>query len=126
MNTLKILASVFVAAMMCFAIFAFSSCGDKKEPLTAYEFTLVYENGDPVTDLSVQLCTIDETTGELGMCYMPVAADANGKITYNPTGFPGAGVYEIHLLDGSMQAVEFEGETKTTAEYAAFTLTIKG
>lgn len=108
-----------------------SAGGNNKEPAptrnpyTAYEFTLVYENGDPATDISVQLCTIDETTGELGMCYMPVAADANGKLTYNPNGFPGAGVYEIHLLDSAMQAVEFEGETLTKAEYAAFTLTIK-
>ena len=125
MKTLKKFASIFMAAMMCFAMFVFASCGDKKETYTAYEFTLVYENGEPAKDISVQLCTIDKTTGELGMCYMPVAADENGKVTYNPNGFPGAGVYEIHLLDSAMQAVEFEGETKTTAEYAAFTLTIK-
>ena len=75
--------------------------------------------------ISVQLCTIDETTGTLGACFAPVKADANGKVVYNPAGFPGAGVYEIHLLNASYQAVEFEGETKTTTTFAAFTLTIK-
>lgn len=128
MNTMKKLASVFFAVIMCFAMFAFASCGgDKNEgtTYTAYEFTVVYENGDPAADISVQLCTIDEATGALGSCFQPVKADANGKVVYNPAGFPGAGVYEIHLLDASYQAVEFEGETKTTSTFASFTLTIK-
>ena len=125
MNTMKKLASVFFAVIMCFAMFAFTSCGDKEKTYTAYEFTVVYENGDPATDISVQLCTIDEATGALGSCFQPVKADANGKVVYSPAGFPGAGVYEIHLLDASYQAVEFEGETKTTSTFASFTLTIK-
>ena len=53
MKTLKKLSSVLMAVMMCFAMFVFASCGgdkNKTEPLTAYEFTLVYENGKPVYD----------------------------------------------------------------------------
>ena len=129
MKTLKKLANVFLAAMMCFAMFAFASCGgdkNKSTPPTAYEFTIVYENGGPATGVYVQLCTIDEKTGELGMCYAPVYADSNskGKVTYNPNGFPGVGVYEIHLLGNDMQPLNFEGESMTKAKYERFTLTI--
>ena len=92
---------------------------DKTPSYTAYEFTLVYENGDPATDVSVQLCIGAD------MCFQPVKADSNGKVVYNPAGFPGADVYEIHLLNASYQAVEFEGATTTTATYGAYTLTIK-
>ena len=126
MTTMKKLASVFFAVIMCFATFAFASCGkDKNEnkTYTAYEFTLVYEDGNPAKGYFVQLCTIDESTGELGMCYNPAEADANGKVIY--TLAPNAGVYEIHLLNASYQAVEFEGEKTTAATYGAYTLTIK-
>ena len=128
MKTLQKWTSVFFAVIMCFAMFAFTACGGNKESgktYTAYEFTLVYENGDPATDVSVQLCTINDD-GSLGMCYAPVKADANGKVTYKPAGFPGADVYEIHLLGADMLPKEFEGATKTTTKYEAFTLTIKG
>ena len=126
MKTMQKWTSVFFAMIMCFAMFAFSSCGGSKEKTyTAYEITVLYENGKPATDVYVQLCTIDETTGELGMCYQPAKVDAKGKIEYSPAGFPGAGVYEIHVLDANYQAVEVEGETITKAVYGAYTVTIK-
>ena len=117
--------AIVLAIVLPIALGGSNNSQDKAPSYTAYEFTLVYENGDPATDISVQLCTIDEATGALGSCFQPVKADANGKVVYSPAGFPGAGVYEIHLLDASYQAVEFEGETKTTSTFASFTLTIK-
>lgn len=121
MKTMKKLASVFFAVIMCFAMFAFTSCGDKEKTYTAYEFTLIYEDGNPAEGYSVQLCTIDEA----GMCFQPVKANAEGKVTYTPSGFPGAGVYEIHILDSKSARVEFEGEAKTADTFDAYTLTIK-
>lgn len=97
-----------------------NSVSSEQPTYTAYEFTVIGADGKPATGVSIQLCDISNAT----VCYMPVAVDANGKAIYTPMGFPGEGVYEIHILKGSEQ-VEFDGPTQTTNEYGAITLTLK-
>ena len=54
---------------------------------------------------------------------MPVATDANGKANYTST--PGAGEYEIHLLDENNFPLEFDGPVSTPTIYSEITLTLK-
>lgn len=129
MKKIKKFAAICLATICCFAVGAcLTACGGKgdnsvssEQPTyTAYEFTVIGADGKPATGVSIQLCDISNAT----VCYMPVAVDANGKAIYTPMGFPGEGVYEIHILKGSEQ-VEFDGPTQTTNEYGAITLTLK-
>lgn len=135
MSKIKKLISLLAVATLCMGTLAFTACGgddsstpantntesgsESKEELDCYVFNIVNAEGT----VSVQLCTVN-ADGTLGTCYMPVQA-VNGKVEYNPNGFPGAGVYEIHLLDESYTAIEFEETNKKTpATYSEITLTI--
>ena len=87
----------------------------------AYVFTVLNADGSAAQGVNVQLCVL----GNSAACFMPVATDANGKVSYNPMGFPGAGEYEIHLFDLSMQPLEFDGPVSTPTVYGEITLTLK-
>ncbi len=139
MSKIKKIISILASAVLCFATFAFVACGGgddsstpaspntessdtgSNEELDCYVFNIVNAEGV----VYVQLCEYAADGVTLGTCYMPVQADENGKVEYTAMGFPGAGVYEIHLLDESYQAIAFEETNKKTpATYSEITLTI--
>lgn len=107
--------------VICLAAGGFTACSNEEEPeQTAYVFTLVDEDGNPVVGAMLNLC---DTEGAQ-TCYAPMASDAEGKVTY--TYMPDYGVYEIHLTsvpDG--YGTDFEGATKTSADVHAYTLVVK-
>ena len=127
MKILKKIAVLSMALMLCFgAGAALTACGGNKDngtsveqTATAYEFTVLNADGTPAKDVKVQLCVL----GNAAACYMPVATDANGKVTYNPMGFPGEGEYEIHLFDLSMNALTVDGPVSTPTVFGEITLT---
>lgn len=127
------LASLCLALMFAFGLGAFASCtngGDssasssESETLTAYKFIVLNADNSAAQNVYVQLCAYQDN-GELGTCYAPVAVDENGIVSANPAGLPGAGVYQIHLLNSAYEALEFNGLTDTPAEYSEITLTLK-
>lgn len=141
MKTFKKLAIFATALTLAFSFGAFAACGggDKDNSSNssptesstptenvnenAYTFIVKNADGSAAQNVSVQLCTYNAT---YNACYAPVAVDANGISVYEPqSGFPGAGIYEIHLLDDMNNQVEFDGPTQTTAEYGEITLTLK-
>lgn len=130
MKKFKKLATLGLALMLSFGFGAMaSSCfGDGSESssstseasktYTAYEFVVKNADGSAATGY-VQLCIGTNT------CYNPVAVDAEGKVTYNPDSFPGAGVYDIHFLNASYAQVSFDGPSQTAATYGEYVLTLK-
>ncbi len=147
MKLFKKLALLTTALTLALSFGAFAACVDDKEsssseptssssttdsssteetPTDAYVFIVQNADGSAAKNVSVQLCTYKAGTTELDACYAPVPVDAQGKCVYDPIGgYPGAGVYEIHLLDDMSEAVEFEGPAQTTAEFGTFTLILK-
>ena len=91
------------------------------EPATVYTFIVLNSDGTPAANVNVQLCVL----GNSAACFMPMATDANGRVEYTFTGFPGEGEYEIHLLDAMYSPIEFTGPASTPATYAVITLTLK-
>ena len=122
MKILKKIAALSMALGFCFgAGAALTACTSVEQTATAYEFTVLNADGTPAKDINVQLCVL----GNAAACFMPVATDANGKVTYNPMGFPGEGEYEIHLFDLSMNALAFTGPVSTPTVFGEITLTLK-
>ena len=139
MKLLKKLAILSMAFTLCFgAGAALTACGGNEENsssvsseasdnsaeqnLTAYEFTVLNADGSAATNVNVQLCVL----GNGAACFMPVLTDKDGKASYNPTGFPGAGEYEIHLYDQTMTtSLEFDGTETTPTVFSKITLTLK-
>ena len=152
MKILKKIAALCMAISLCVCVGVFAaSCGgagdssatqssEAPQTATGYLFKIVDKDGNAVTSytcevagetvtnpIQVQLC--QGTT----MCFMPVALDDNGQAIYNATtamGFPGAGVYDIHILGGGefgTDNLEFEGATQTPANYSTeyIVLTLK-
>ena len=78
---------------------------------------LVDKDGNPVAGYRVQIC--------ISGCTMSDPTDANGEVTV--VGAEGENAYDIHVVDGSFQGVEFEGATKTPATYSddVIVLTLK-
>lgn len=93
----------------------------QETPATVYTFIILNSDGTPATNVQVQLCVL----GNSAACYMPISADANGVVEYNPAGFPGEGEYEIHLLDANYAPLEFNGPVSTPTIYSTITLTLK-
>ena len=135
MKLFKKLAIMTMALAFCCGGAALTACGggdDTKDSSTptessveqtaeAYTFTVLNADGSAAANVNVQLCAL----GNASVCYMPMATDTNGKVTYNPMSFPGKGEYEIHLFDASMNAVEFDGPVTTPTVYGEITLTLK-
>lgn len=133
MKTIKKLAAVCMAVMFAFGLGAFAACSDKNNSsdssnsdatLTSYKFIVLNADSTPAQNVYVQLCAYT-ASGELGMCYEPLAVDANGVASGNPSGLTGAGKYQIHLLNSAYEAIEFDGVTDTPTEYSEITLTLK-
>ena len=132
MKTMKKLAAVCMAVMFAFGLGAFVACNKEGssessgagESLTSYKFIVLNADETPAQNVYVQLCAYTES-GELGTCYEPLAVDANGVVTGNPSGLTSAGRYQIHLLNSAYESIEFDGVTDTPTEYSEITLTLK-
>ena len=127
MKALKKIAGICLALTLCFGIGALTACNDNagntssitsEQPTGAsgYKFKVLNADGTPAVGYQVQLCILN-SKGEQTACYMPIAVGENGQVTYAPQGFPGAGTYNIHVLDAKNAQVEFEGAEKTPTEY---------
>ena len=143
MKTFKTLAIFATALTLALSFGTFAACGGDKDNSSSNSssptesstietnenvYTFIVKNADGIAaqNVSVQLCTYKADGVTIDACYAPVAVDANGISVYEPQGgFPGAGIYEIHLLDDMNNAIEFDGPTQTTAEYGEITLTLK-
>ena len=96
---------------------ASDSVSDTPETATAYEFTVVDENGAPIVNVGVQLCLGEE------FCLQPVYTDANGKATVTPPN--GEDIYDIHLQDLSDEYTFDNDAHKTPATYGEVTVTVQ-
>ena len=130
MKLFKKIAMVTMALMLSFGAGAMiSACGgdngngtSSEQTANAYTFIVLNADGTAAVGVNVQLCVL----GNSAACFMPVAADANGKVVYSPAGFPGAGEYEIHLLSADYStSLEFDGPVSTPTIYSEITLTLK-
>ena len=125
MKLFKRLAMMAMTLGFCFCAGAtVAACGGNEQTTsaTAYVFIILNEDGSAAEGVNVQLCVL----GNAAACYMPIAADANGKVIYTPAGFPGKGEYEIHLLSADYStSLEFNGPVSTPTVYSTITLTLK-
>ena len=130
MKLFKRLAMMAMALGFCFCAGAtVAACGgdngngtSSEQTTNAYTFIVLNADGSAAEGVNVQLCVL----GNSAACFMPVAADANGEVVYTPTGFPGAGEYEIHLLSADYStSLEFNGPVTTPTIYSTITLTLK-
>lgn len=96
---------------------ASDSVNDTPETATAYEFTVVDENGAPIVNVGVQLCLGEDS------CLHPVFTDANGKATVTPPN--GENTYDIHLLGLSSDYTFDNDAHKTPATYGEVTVTVQ-
>ena len=131
MKLIKKLATLGMALTLALGAGALVACNDAPEassPLDnssvvtpvkkeGFKFKLVDKDGNPVAGYRVQIC--------ISGCTMSDPTDANGEVTV--VGAEGENAYDIHVVDGSFQEVEFEGATKTPATYSddVIVLTLK-
>lgn len=135
MKMFKKLAGLCLALTLCVGLGAIASCGGSSKdddksttseapaPATKYEVTVLNADGTSATDVKVQFCAMN-ADGTLGACYAPVAVDANGVCAYSPMGFPGVGIYEIHVLDSLSQPLELAEHVVTEATFGEYTVTL--
>lgn len=130
MKIFKKLATLALALTLCAGIGAFAACdntsgsGNSSSSSSnvetgAYKFKILNKDGSAAVGYSVQLCILNDA-GEQTACYAPAVVDEKGQVSYSADtvpGFPGAGNYNIHVLDSNNQQVEFEGLEKTPTAY---------
>ena len=142
MKLFKKLAGLCLALTFCAGLCAVASCGGSKDkdtdkdstPVTSengetsedvggseatcYTVTVLNADGTPATDVKVQFCIIEND--ETQACYGAVSTDENGICEYKDVmGFPGEGVYEIHVIGKTLKDV-----VKTEATFGAYTVTL--
>lgn len=143
MKAFKKLASLCLGLTLCVGLCAFAACekestesssstppvsnsslAEENEEATAYVFTVLDKDGNPLKDYRVLLCYME---GENESCLAPVTTDADGKAIVKPTDYgKTADVYDIHVMTAtSSDYLEFEGEEKTAATYGEYTLKLK-
>lgn len=134
MKLFKKLAGLCLALTFCASLCAVASCGGSKDkdtdkdstPVTSeqpgettcYTVTVLNADGTPATGVKVQFCIIEN--GETQACYGAVSTDENGICEYKDVmGFPGEGVYEIHVIGKTLKDV-----VKTEATFGSYTVTL--
>ena len=132
MKLFKKLAGLCLALTFCAGLCAVASCGGSKDKgddstpttseqpgvVTNYTVIVLNADGTPAADARVQFCKV-ESDGTLGACYSPVSTDANGMCAYAPMGFPGEGLYEIHVIGAELASV-----VRTEATFGVYTVTL--
>lgn len=132
MKLFKKLAGLCLALTFCAGLCAVASCGGSKDKgddsapvtseqpgeATSYTVTVLNADGTPATGVKVQFCVVKDD-GTLDGCYGAVSVDENGVCEYNPMGFPGEGVYEIHVINKELKDV-----VRTEAAFGAYTVTL--
>lgn len=123
MNKFKKLATLCMALMLSVGLSVFAACNnsasssedvssdvesvevsseaesegeEEAEPTDCYKFIAVDEQGNPMANVGIQLCTADNS-----MCYMPVNTNSEGICYYGAEtieDFPGAGAYVVHIV----------------------------
>lgn len=135
--TKKIKVTFLACLTMCLAIFAiaFAACTDNSGnnggdnggdtlPEGAYQITVTYEDGSPVTGVYVQLCTYD-ANGELISCLLPVAVDDNGVAVFSSeNGVVENTAYHIEVEPNSMPDGYTCGEQVTQSGVYEYTLVL--
>ena len=74
-------STIVLTLALCLGIAAFATgCGEKDENATDYTIKLVYEDGSAYTDTNteVQICVMNNDSGEIVNCTLPKKIDANG------------------------------------------------
>ena len=134
MKLFKKLAGLCLALTFCAGLCAVASCGGSKDkdtdkdstPVTSeqpgeatcYTVTVLNADGTPATGVNVQFCIVEN--GKIQACYGAVETDANGMCEYKDVmGFPGEGVYEIHVINKELKDV-----VRTEAAFGAYTVTL--
>ena len=135
MKAFKKLAGLCLGLTLCFGLCAFAACEKEAAPessstpavessspaeteeATAYVFTVLDKDGNPLKDMAVMLCIPGSS------CYPPIYTDENGKATFDKP----AQVLEIHVGAKGAESdhLEFEGEQQTAATYGEYTLKLK-
>ena len=80
MKKMKRWIALIATAILCFATLAFTACGEKDA--TAYTVIVTNESGTALENVTVGICSYDETTGQKGNCLAPIATDADGKVVF--------------------------------------------
>ena len=136
MKAFKKIASLCLGLTLCAGLCAFAACEKEAAPetsspvatessstapeteeATAYVFTVLDKDGNPLKDMAVLLCIPGSG------CFPPIYTDENGKVTSDKP----AQVLEIHVANKGDEDnyLEFEGEQKTAATYGEYTLKLK-
>ena len=136
MKAFKKLASLCLGLTLCVGLCAFAACekestesssstppvsssvpSEEKEEATAYVFTVLDKDGNPLKDMAVLLCIPD-----LG-CLPYEVTNEQGIVTYSVD----ANEYEVHVAtkDDPNVYLEHEGITVTTTTYGEYTLKLK-
>ena len=134
MKAFKKLAGLCLGITLCFGLCAFAACDKESAPessspavessssadeneATAYVFTVLDKDGNPLKDMAVMLCIPGSS------CYPPIYTDENGQATFDKD----PQVLEIHVgMKGSeSDYLDFEGAEKTEAVYGEYTLKLK-
>ena len=143
MKAFKKLAGLCLGITLCFGLCAFAACDKESAPessspavessspadeneATAYVFTVLDKDGNPLKDMAVMLCIPGSS------CYPPIYTDENGKVSSASLAdlykiqLP-AQVLEIHVgtKDNPSDYLDFEGAEKTEAVYGEYTLKLK-
>ena len=134
MKAFKKLAGLCLGLTLCFGLCAFAACdkeatsessspavessspADENEA-TAYVFTVLDKDGNPLKDMAVMLCIPGSS------CYPPIYTDENGQATFDKD----PQILEIHVGNKGSESdyLEFEGAEKTEAVYGEYTLKLK-
>lgn len=134
MKAFKKLAGLCLGITLCFGLCAFAACNKESAPesssptvessspadeneATAYVFTVLDKDGNPLKDMAVMLCIPGSS------CYPPIYTDENGQATFDKD----PQVLEIHVGNKGSESdyLDFEGAEKTEAVYGEYTLKLK-
>lgn len=134
MKAFKKFASLCLGLTLCAGLCAFAACEKEvatesssstpvessspaESEATAYVFTVLDKDGNPLKDMAILLCVPGSA------CYPPIYTNENGVATSNKP----AQVLEIHVANKGTESdyLEFEGEQTTAATYGEYTLKLK-
>ncbi|MBQ7924019.1 MAG: hypothetical protein IJ329_01785 [Clostridia bacterium] len=125
MRKMKKIGAILAAATLSLGVCAFAACGDNGNDdsarTDAYTIIVTDANGNAISNLSIGICTYDETTHAKGECLIPEKTDANGKVVFDAADEAVEGVYTLNtdmLSDYQAQ------ETYVFKDYGEYTVVL--